>query len=130
MTFTKIYVTELTDDHFVWFGDYDGKIHYGVDNNPENNIPVECDFMYISHNNIGVYNDVMYIHFGDGIYRADEKELLLTQVATDMYNVYFLQECIVAMKKKPDRLDQMIKIVPADNTIISIGAMQKENVLR
>lgn len=47
-----------------------------------------------------------------------------------MREMYILKKCIVGMIKKPDRLDEMIKIVPADNVIISIGTMQKENILR
>ncbi len=130
MTFTKIYVTELTDSHYVWFGDYAGKVHFGVDKEPVSNSFPSSEYMFISLNNMGVYNEDMYIHFGDCIYKTDEKTLSISQIATDMYNVYFLEKCIVGMQKKPNRLDEMIKIIPADNTIISLGAMQKENVLR
>ena len=130
MKFDKKYVYDFTPDYYVWFGDCEGKVHYGVDEIPFANIPIECDFINISLNNMGEYDEEIYIHFGDAIYKTDKKVLSASIIADNVYDVHFLEKCIMAMKKKDDRFDEMIKIIPYENKIISMGFLQKENILR
>ena len=61
---------------------------------------------------------------------VDEKNLTATQVTDNVYDVHFLENSILAMKMHSNRLDEMIKIIPYENKIISMGILQKENVLR
>ena len=61
---------------------------------------------------------------------VDEKNLTATQVTDNVYDVHFLENSILAMKMHSNRLDEMIKIIPDENKIISMGILQKENVLR
>ena len=129
-TFDKIYVMEITNIYYVWFGEYEEKVYFGIEKDPVINSFPSSECIYLSLNSMGVYNEVMYVHFGDSIYKTDTKTLSASIVADKVYDVYFLEECIMAMKMKADRLDEMIKIVPSENAIISIGSMQKENLLR
>ena len=61
---------------------------------------------------------------------VDEKNLTATQVTDNVYDVHFLENSILAMKMHSNRLDEMIKIIPYENKIISMGILQKENILR
>ena len=61
---------------------------------------------------------------------VDEKNLTATQVTDNVYDVHFLENSILAMKMHSNQLDEMIKIIPDENKIISMGILQKENVLR
>ena len=61
---------------------------------------------------------------------VDEKNLTATQVTDNVYDVHFLENSILAMKMHSNRLDEMIKIIPDENKIISMGILQKENILR
>ena len=79
---------------------------------------------------MGQYEDEIYIHFGNSIYKADTKNLKILNIAENIYEVYFLDKCIVAVQSKQNRLDEMIKIIPWENKIISMGILQKENILR
>ena len=127
MNFDKKYVMRIVDEYYIWFGECDNKTYFGIDKISQVS---ECDLIHISLNNMGQYEDEIYIHFGNSIYKADTKTLKILNIAENIYEVYFLDKCIVAVQSKQNRLDEMIKIIPWENKIISMGILQKENILR
>ena len=125
MVFDKKYVYYF-NDFYIWFGECNGKTYFEISNKQFQ----ECDLRRISLNNAGYYDEFTYIWFGKGIYKIDEINSTATQVIDNIYNVYFLEESIMAMKINNDRLDEMIQIIPCEDSIITLGKMQKENILR
>ena len=126
MKFDKKYVYYFKGNYYIWFGEHNGETYFDISVQPVQ----ECELMRISLNNTGYYDDLTYIWFGKGIYMVDEKNLTATQVTDNVYDVHFLENSILAMKMHSNRLDEMIKIIPYENKIISMGILQKENVLR
>ena len=127
MTFDKKYVYYFKGgNYYIWFGEYNEKTYFEISNEQLQ----ECDLIRISLNNAGCYGDFTYIWFGNGIYKIDETSLTATQVTDNVYDVFFLEESIIAMKMHDDRSAEMIQIIPCEDTIITLGKMQKENILR
>ena len=76
-----------------------GDVYFGIEKKEGG----RCKTEQIPKNQYAIYGDYLYVNFNECIYKTDIQELEIKPILWDVYNICYLDECIVAQIKKRSR---------------------------
>ena len=126
MYYSKRYTVDIDENYHTWFYENNNDVYFGTDDNNS----IEYDVVHIPKSCYGRYDNLVYISFANNLYVTDIRNMITQLIMHDVYNVNFLNNCIIATIKKKNRLDEIIKIVPENHKVESIGTLKNENTIR
>ena len=126
MYYSKRYTVDIDENYHTWFYENNNDVYFGTDDNNS----IEYDVVHIPKSCYGRYDNLVYIAFAGDLYVTDVRNMITQLIMHDVYNVNFLNNCIIATIKKKNRFDEIIKIVPENHKVESIGTLKNENTIR
>ena len=123
--YTK-YILPISSNEYIWFDEHNKQIYFGYETQNDN-IP---SHIILSERHYGKYNNYIYIFFGSSLYKANTQNYSIKLLLWEVYNVKYLDTCILISIKKNNRHDEIIKLLPGDDTTEIIGRFLNPNTLR
>ena len=126
MGYFKKYIIEISESHYIYFYEQSNEAYFGIEQKTSD----VTNWERIPKNQYAIYGDYLYVNFDGCMYKADIIKLQIKPILWDVYNVYYLDECITAQVKKSSRRDEFIKIIPGTGEIEKLGNLVTPNIAR
>lgn len=124
MYYITKYIIPVADKDYIWFSEQNKQVYFGYEKNTTD--MSDCIILH----QYGQYGDYIYTTFGSDIYKANTNDCTVKLLFSDVYDVHYLDKCIIMTTKKNNRLDEIIKLIPLEDATETIGQHLKPNTLR